>query len=189
MQFITLLRPERRVNVAARMDLSPPALCYSSCNDAYLEARDVGKSPSLCSDNSHFMRSYKECYSCVVATAAEDPREAVNAYLDPTFSQYISYCREQKNIDPSWYKSTTTWAIATYTNQNGPIVTVTVLVDTTVLRPDWTGFHTTTSMSHATTTANSSPQASNITSSQPLTTTNPTPDEPSTREATHSLSP
>ncbi|KAK1775466.1 hypothetical protein QBC45DRAFT_242967 [Copromyces sp. CBS 386.78] len=163
MQFTTFLLSERESDPT-------PSQCYDICSDALLKAQQVGKTPGLCPDDSPFMHSYNECYSCLLANAEEDARELIKAELDPTFSPYISYCQEQKNIDPSWYTSTTTWAIATYTNQNRAPVTVTVLVDTTVLRPDWTGFQTTTSMSPATT-------------SQTVTTASLTPDQHKTKDS------
>ncbi|KAL0471067.1 hypothetical protein QR685DRAFT_525364 [Neurospora intermedia] len=152
----------------------------------YLEAQEVGKSPKLCSNDSSFMRYYNNCYSCTLALT-EDPRDAVHDWLDYVFFPNISYCHESESIDPTWYTSTTTWATATYVIDHGPTTTVTVLVDTMVLRPDWTGFQTTTSLSPSTTTttrASSSFQANTITSaSQPSTTTNLAPDESNTREA------
>lgn len=170
MEFTTSLRLERQAAVVATPSAisEPPAECYESCSMfqilflftpdifavgladlkldyAYLEAQTVGQSVGLCAENSDFNLYYSRCYSCILAVA-ENSRETISNYFDPMFYQYIAYCQKQKggSVDPSWYTSTTTWAVATYTMQSGPTVTVTVLVDTTVIRPDWTGFQTTT---------------------------------------------
>ncbi|KAI1659493.1 hypothetical protein F4813DRAFT_353141 [Daldinia decipiens] len=45
-----------------------PSQCYSTCNNALIEAQSAGKSPSLCSSNSVFMQCRTACEDCIEAS-------------------------------------------------------------------------------------------------------------------------
>ncbi|KAK3396972.1 hypothetical protein B0T20DRAFT_246378 [Sordaria brevicollis] len=160
--------------------MEPPAACYQDCNNAFLEAQVVGKTAKLCSESSDFSLYYSRCHSCILAMNS-DSGDTISAYLDPTFAEYTAYCQElEASVDPSWYTPMITWTMATYTVQNGPTTTVRVLVDTIVLRSDWTGFQTTTSAPVIPTSTpvlptSTTSQPGIITSSRSLTSTATTP--------------
>ncbi|PVH87932.1 hypothetical protein DL98DRAFT_632164 [Cadophora sp. DSE1049] len=100
-----------------------PAVCYATCNNAYLEAESVGLSPELCAVDSGFLQGYEYCQSCVSANSANGS-ESVQVYVDPKFAKFIDYCNAQEPIPvifPANATSTVTTVNATaaslYTSQ------------------------------------------------------------------------
>ncbi|KAF7922574.1 uncharacterized protein EAE98_008100 [Botrytis deweyae] len=67
-----------------------PAVCYSVCNNVYVEALKIGKSPELCS-NSLFNNQYSSCQKCVAANSS-DPAAANENYLKSSFEEFFEYC-------------------------------------------------------------------------------------------------
>ncbi|KAI0382405.1 hypothetical protein F5Y04DRAFT_252611 [Hypomontagnella monticulosa] len=62
-----------------------PTVCYDTCNNAFLEAQRVGKTPALCASNSAFTTYYESCESCCKENGVE-----LSEILD--FSVYLDYC-------------------------------------------------------------------------------------------------
>ena len=85
-------REEAQLHWLAKRDESicPPS-CYDICNNAYLEAAQVGKSAALCGDGSAFRSYHNACLDCIGAQVV-DLKRTTKEYLDPTFQQFISYC-------------------------------------------------------------------------------------------------
>ncbi|KAJ9144808.1 hypothetical protein NKR19_g6340 [Coniochaeta hoffmannii] len=69
-----------------------PAVCYDTCNDCYLEAQAVGKSPALCAAGSPFNISYTDCNNCINENSGQT-KMSTKAYLDPKFAQFINFCQ------------------------------------------------------------------------------------------------
>ncbi|TGO92043.1 hypothetical protein BPOR_0012g00420 [Botrytis porri] len=67
-----------------------PAVCYSSCNNAYIDALRFGKTPALCSDSS-FNNEYSSCRECVAANSS-DPAAVNENYVEHRFEQFFQYC-------------------------------------------------------------------------------------------------
>jgi len=67
-----------------------PAVCYDECNDAMLEAQQVGKQPSLCQPGSAFEVITSLCELCVHAHTADDTAGFVQ--VQPQFQQFLDYC-------------------------------------------------------------------------------------------------
>ncbi|KAI1274421.1 hypothetical protein F5Y07DRAFT_373075 [Xylaria sp. FL0933] len=72
-------------------DITVPAVCYDTCNNANLEAQAIGKTPELCSPDSLFMSYYTACVACLEANAS-DAQAITKDYLDPDFAQWLDYC-------------------------------------------------------------------------------------------------
>ncbi|KAK1825816.1 hypothetical protein QBC39DRAFT_400131 [Podospora conica] len=91
MKASRLIRGQEGV-LNARDDTVVPAVCYEVCNNAYLEAQTVGKTPALCESTSPFMNYYTiGCVPCINANAA-DPAQVLKEYIEPKFAQFINYC-------------------------------------------------------------------------------------------------
>ncbi|KAK8016422.1 hypothetical protein PG993_014611 [Apiospora rasikravindrae] len=80
-------------------DGSIPSMCYASCkdytyrlrtDDAYLEAQQEGKGPTLCSGDGPFQQAYAACVACAQEHASQ--LRTNDTYLAPGFAQYIDYC-------------------------------------------------------------------------------------------------
>ncbi|KAK3950437.1 hypothetical protein QBC32DRAFT_346534 [Pseudoneurospora amorphoporcata] len=161
----------------AAKDNEPPPECKELCETAYIDAQRVGKTSSLCEAGSSFREHYNECDVCLRHSTQIEYGAVVKEYLEPRFAQFIGYCDEQNvpaGVDPSWYASTTTLAVATLTISNIR-TTVTVVKDTSVLRSDWTGFPAnapSSTSTAATTTTGSSPTSQQTTAAPPGTATN-----------------
>ncbi|KAH6677668.1 hypothetical protein B0J14DRAFT_584887 [Halenospora varia] len=74
-----------------------PAVCYFQCTSAYIEAHQVGKAPGLCNAISPFLGDYKFCTGCVSDKAANETALALQTFVVPEFSEYISYCASITN--------------------------------------------------------------------------------------------
>src|SRR5690348_13144185 len=64
---------------------------------AYIEANQVGKAPGLCNAISPFLGDYKFCTGCVSDKAANETALALQTFVVPEFSEYISYCASITN--------------------------------------------------------------------------------------------
>ncbi|OJI98002.1 hypothetical protein ASPVEDRAFT_440636 [Aspergillus versicolor CBS 583.65] len=74
---------------------SVPSICYSTCNEAAVEAQQVGKEPALCDQDSTFSTLVDQCTECIKegtksGTASSD-------LVPPEFNQFIDYCASQGN--------------------------------------------------------------------------------------------
>lgn len=74
-----------------------PAICYAPCNNAYLEAQQVGKSDALCGSETTFNLTYTRCDTCI-ANHADDVQLTKRTYLEPKFAQYIGFCAIQPQL-------------------------------------------------------------------------------------------
>jgi len=108
--------------LSKRDDTIVPAVCYDICNNAYLEAQSVGKTPALCDARSAFRNYYDGCQACIGANAA-DVKLVTKSYLDPKFEQFLSYCASS----PAQSQVTTT---APQTQQTGTATVTTATQDT-----------------------------------------------------------
>ncbi|KAL1865434.1 hypothetical protein VTK73DRAFT_5248 [Phialemonium thermophilum] len=71
-----------------------PAICYDTCNNCYLEAQNVGKTPALCAPKAPFREYYDACQDCI-ARNSPDVKVTTRVYLEPKFSQFLKYCDAQ----------------------------------------------------------------------------------------------
>ncbi|TEY65804.1 hypothetical protein BOTCAL_0136g00260 [Botryotinia calthae] len=110
---------------------SIPAVCYSDCNNAYIEAIKTGRTPELCLSTSPFVSYYDSCTACVKANSA-DSAAAIKEYLEPQFGQFIQYCASLNgsSIASSTVESTTfetTLSVASSLLSSLPNFTTTLL--------------------------------------------------------------
>ncbi|KAJ4128935.1 hypothetical protein NW768_007460 [Fusarium equiseti] len=78
-----------------RRDVTP-AICFDDCNGAFRIAQSVGKSPSLCEQDSSFQKFYAICKECI-GNNTEDTSKTEQDYVLPQFEQFIRYCEEDYN--------------------------------------------------------------------------------------------
>ncbi|KAI1086732.1 hypothetical protein F5B19DRAFT_478159 [Rostrohypoxylon terebratum] len=71
-------------------DPTIPAVCYDPCNNAYLSAQKIGKTPALCAANSTFRSYAVTCENCVGESIKSDTSLS-------TLEQFVEYC---DSIDP-----------------------------------------------------------------------------------------
>lgn len=71
-----------------------PATCFGTCNNAYLEAQSLGKTPPLCRPESAFMSYLLACERCAAWNAEQTVAGAGAGagYLPGKFSQFLLYC-------------------------------------------------------------------------------------------------
>ena len=70
-----------------------PAVCFDTCNNAFLEAQNVGKTPDLCNEGSAFRGFYDGCNACIDRFEEQEKLEIVRReYLEPSFEQFVEYC-------------------------------------------------------------------------------------------------
>ncbi|KAH8591048.1 hypothetical protein B0O99DRAFT_598577 [Bisporella sp. PMI_857] len=81
-----------------------PAICFTPCNDAFIEAQKIGLNPSLCTLDSVFTLGIQECNQCVVANGGSTNDTSLASYVSPQFASFINYCTSLL----SSYESTTT---------------------------------------------------------------------------------
>ncbi|OTB17804.1 hypothetical protein K445DRAFT_315551 [Daldinia sp. EC12] len=133
-----------------------PAACYSTCNNAVVEAQSVGKGPSLCAANSDFIKYRDSCKTCI-----ESNRGNWSEISSGELSPWITYCDTQETIttatpsskpnsSPSSSTSydvvtrtypyttvnggvTTTWVFSTVFTKFAPIPATTVVMITTAV--------------------------------------------------------
>jgi hypothetical protein len=82
------------LSVQKRDDPLPPAVCYAVCNNCYIEALKVGLSPNLCVPGSAFKSDLGACNDCVTAHEGTT-KGTLQAYVDPEFEPFISFCSAQ----------------------------------------------------------------------------------------------
>ncbi|KAM7198177.1 hypothetical protein V8F33_005235 [Rhypophila sp. PSN 637] len=102
-----------------------PAVCFDSCNDAYLAAQVTGKTPALCHRNSDFYKAENECSDCLASDFSLDLYQLTNA-LNAMFGQYVDYCR-------AWRKEQAALGLATTVSFLSTMSTI--YVDTHTLPP------------------------------------------------------
>ncbi|EKD15359.1 glycoprotein X [Drepanopeziza brunnea f. sp. 'multigermtubi' MB_m1] len=107
-----------------------PAVCFAQCNNCYIEAQSVGKSPALCAADSAFRSYYEGCQSCVASNSAT-PEESLAVYVEPKFAEFTGYCDAQAPPIPVLDGSFTSTVPVTRTETPLP-VTVSVV---------WHGFY------------------------------------------------
>ncbi|KAK6602834.1 hypothetical protein QC760_008065 [Botrytis cinerea] len=85
-----------------------PAVCYSVCDNAYIEAIKTGRTPELCLSTSPFVSDYDSCTACVKANSADSAATIKNS-LEPKFGQFLQYCAllNASSIASSTAESTT----------------------------------------------------------------------------------
>ena len=76
----------------SKRDVSTPAVCYAACNDAYKVALAVGKSDSLCAEDSTFQDAYAACTTCVADRGNTTKEDAIREYVEPEFDQFLNFC-------------------------------------------------------------------------------------------------
>jgi hypothetical protein len=76
-----------------------PAVCYALCNNCYIEAQKVGKSPALCSSGSAFESDLSACESCVQANG-DKTKATLQKYVSPEFAPFINFCNAQPPAQP-----------------------------------------------------------------------------------------
>jgi hypothetical protein len=59
----------------------------SAIDDVYIEAQQIGLSPTLCAANSSFISDYQSCESCVAANS--------NTTIIPEFEPFLDFCSAQ----------------------------------------------------------------------------------------------
>ncbi|KAK4232558.1 hypothetical protein QBC38DRAFT_514235 [Podospora fimiseda] len=112
--------------LASRDETIVPAECYAWCNNAYLEAQRVGKSPELCDNNSTFNDLYSKCRECIQAWPGESKITLI-VYLEPTFFQFIDYCSSGSaqsvvvTLPASFFVTQTTTSWAVFTKSDGEV--------------------------------------------------------------------
>ncbi|KAK4444040.1 hypothetical protein QBC34DRAFT_416036 [Podospora aff. communis PSN243] len=80
-----------------RDDTVLPAACVDICENAYLEAQSIGKTPALCDPRFGFRNYYDGCQACIGANVA-DVKLVTQTYLDPMFGQFLEYCASAPTI-------------------------------------------------------------------------------------------
>ncbi|CAH0015308.1 unnamed protein product [Clonostachys rhizophaga] len=87
--------PAVRRRLAKREFDTAPAICYSTCNNAYVLASSLGKSDELCDPLGDFIAGYNACTKCITDNIGESqttPREIV----DPEFGQLTSPNKQRR---------------------------------------------------------------------------------------------
>ncbi|KAF4820780.1 hypothetical protein CGCTS75_v011247 [Colletotrichum tropicale] len=74
----------------AREDTIVPAVCFSTCNNCYLEVQAVGKDPSICEPGSDFQSCRATCVACIDANAPDANTSKETG--ESKFKQYLDYC-------------------------------------------------------------------------------------------------
>ncbi|KUI72392.1 hypothetical protein VM1G_07457 [Cytospora mali] len=97
-----------------------PAMCYASCNNAYIDAKSVGKTPALCVADNSFTYYYNGCQACVKTETDAQQYNATEETLNQLFSQYIDYCSvsissSTDTIPTSWFTLSSTFPTTTIT--------------------------------------------------------------------------
>ncbi|KAM0284701.1 hypothetical protein ACHAQH_001856 [Verticillium albo-atrum] len=72
-----------------------PAICFDDCNNCYIEAEAVGKTPRLCAADSQFRADLLTCTTCIDANAVNGVLTR-RLYVTPKFAQFLDYCDSQE---------------------------------------------------------------------------------------------
>ncbi|KAJ8062374.1 hypothetical protein OCU04_008918 [Sclerotinia nivalis] len=73
---------------------SLPAVCYSTCDSAYIAALKIGKAPELCASGSYFKDDYSSCQACIEANSG-NVKQDIAGYIEPQFGPFLDYCASQ----------------------------------------------------------------------------------------------
>ncbi|KAL2870123.1 uncharacterized protein BJX67DRAFT_378661 [Aspergillus lucknowensis] len=98
-----MLSRGRTLDVLARRQTGSgevPAVCFDDCNNAVLEAQNVGRVPELCAPDSTFTILREECASCITSQISNDNSsdgQSETDTLPPDFDQYIDYCESESD--------------------------------------------------------------------------------------------
>jgi hypothetical protein len=91
-----------------------PAVCYAVCNNCYIEAQKVGKSPALCVPGSAFESDLGSCNDCVTANG-DQTKSSLQSYVEPEFEPFLSFCSAQSAQPELGSTSTSTFTPAAQT--------------------------------------------------------------------------
>ncbi|KAK8043287.1 hypothetical protein PG993_005717 [Apiospora rasikravindrae] len=109
-----------------------PDPCWSTCNDAYLEAQRLGKGPQLCLADSPFQQTLSACRDCLQAHGSNTTVLA----SEPNFQQFIDSC-SATSAAVNVPAPVTTWAgtapSTIVTTENSVTVVRSTLVTTNVV--------------------------------------------------------
>lgn len=82
--------PKKRA-IVKRDETIVPAVCYASCNNCFIEAQKLGKSPALCVRDSAFNVQLDACRQCI---DANEPtvKGSSQIYVEPKFAVFLEFC-------------------------------------------------------------------------------------------------
>jgi hypothetical protein len=151
--------PVPRIKLKGSKRETIPAVCYAQCNNCYLEAQRVGKSPALCAPGSPFESDYASCQSCVAANG-DLTKVSLQTYVVPEFEPFLSFCQAQPAI-PEISSSAAGTTTSTKTVTPGTATESVVVATATASTPTLTVGVTTQALANANTSpvATSSPTA------------------------------
>ncbi|CAH0048589.1 unnamed protein product [Clonostachys solani] len=89
--------PVVRRRLDKRAFSTAPAVCYSTCNNAYILASSLGKNDELCDPNGDFTAGYNACIKCIEDNIGESqttPREIVDPEFNPNKQRRL-FCHHQ----------------------------------------------------------------------------------------------
>ena len=109
-----------------RDDTIIPAVCYASCNNCYIEAQRVGKSPAICLGTSRFSVFRANCDDCVVANG-DIVKRSQQTYFNPRIQEIVGFCS-----GPSAEPVTTSQVVV----EPEPVTTSTPVVETPTPSPE-----------------------------------------------------
>ncbi|KAK0674454.1 hypothetical protein QBC41DRAFT_308720 [Cercophora samala] len=70
-----------------------PAVCFSYCDSAYLEAQRLGESPELCQKDAVFLSVFADCTACLKGNTDNARYSAIErAYIKPNFQPWLDFC-------------------------------------------------------------------------------------------------
>ncbi|KAF4948537.1 hypothetical protein FSARC_13709 [Fusarium sarcochroum] len=75
-----------------------PAVCYDECDSAYKLALSYGKKDTLCAKDSGFRTLYDSCNECLDKETTDDTQRE---YVEPQFEQFIDFCKNATEEEPS----------------------------------------------------------------------------------------
>ncbi|CAD6442632.1 611b8d25-f5c8-4bed-8773-4fce0a61bdd5 [Sclerotinia trifoliorum] len=98
-----------------------PAVCYSTCNNAYIAALKIGKEPELCASGSEFKDDYSSCQICIEANSG-NVKQDIAGYIEPQFGPFLDYCASQASSTtvPSLVVNNTTTASSDQSSSSLP---------------------------------------------------------------------
>ncbi|CAP70650.1 uncharacterized protein PODANS_3_7150 [Podospora anserina S mat+] len=163
-----------------------PAMCFSLCDSAYMEAQRLVKTAELCSKDAAFLSIFGNCTACIKDNSNDTKySEIEKGYIKPNFQPWLDYCEALPAIPisatsgptkmiefPADYFDTVT---KTYWKQTllGPNSITSFLETVTQILPNLKSFNltdpqetTSTTFSNATTTSLSSSTSTSATATQ-----------------------
>lgn len=85
---------QERAIIAKRDGTIIPAVCFDNCNNCFVEAQKVGKSPALCDPNAPFQQDLAGCQDCVSANG-DQTKSTLQTYFNPEIAQFVNFCSVQ----------------------------------------------------------------------------------------------